>query len=85
MILATQTPSPLFTLPKAYKVQDIDKEAIEETFEKALSNLQLAQGLMWIIGRKGALEKGVEGLGEVARSVVARGTRTASNVLGRAV
>lgn len=85
LCLATQTVSPLFSLPKAFRLQDIDEEAVEETFEKALTNYTLAQGLTWIVRRPGAVEQGSRGLGETAKSVIQRVISVASQVLSRAV
>lgn len=83
LLLATQTTSPLLTLPKKFKAEDTDLEHVEAVFDRALSNPELSGGLAWILqsikknpGRDfadGALEGEVVGLGaEVASGVLAR-------------
>jgi nucleolar MIF4G domain-containing protein 1 len=83
LFLATQTPSPIFALSKSYR--ELDIEAIEETFEKALPNRELAQGLSWVLQRKGCLEHDNGQLSEMARSVVANGATAGLEVLSRVV
>lgn len=87
LFLAIQTSSPLFVLPKDF---NFDDEAVEEVFEKTLSNPELAQGWMVVMrremeGRKG--EKVLEdaGLGGREREVVRRGLLIAGAVVGRAM
>ncbi|KLT45053.1 ARM repeat-containing protein [Cutaneotrichosporon oleaginosum] len=81
LLLALHTPSPLLTLPKKFKVEDADLEAVEATFDRALATPELAGGLAWILqsvkkspGKDvGALEGEVIGVGaEVAVGVLAR-------------
>jgi FPC/CPF motif-containing protein YcgG len=79
VILATQSVSPLFVLGK----QSFDKEAIEEVFEKTLSNPELAQGLAYVITRYGA--KMGEGLDERQAVVVKKGLDAGKKVLARSL
>lgn len=78
-ILATQTTSPLFALSK----QPFDKDVIQETFEKPLANLELAQGLSYVISRYGS--KLGDGLDEKRAAMVKKGLEIARRVLSRAV
>jgi hypothetical protein len=90
-VLGTQSASPLFTLPKAYALpHGFDAEAVDEAFEKALANGEVAQGLGYVLGRtrKGAVEAAGAAAGErgeVVREVVERGYKRAKVILGRAV
>jgi hypothetical protein len=72
LLLATQTASPLFALKPGHRLDD---EAIEETFEKALTKYELAQGLALVMRRKSAIQ------GDLAK----RAASIASEVLSRAV
>lgn len=81
LLLSLHTPSPLLTLPKKFRVEDADLEAVEAAFDKALATPELAGGMAWILqsikknpGKDvGALEGDVIGVGaEVAAGVLAR-------------
>lgn len=83
LLLSIQTSSPLLTLPKKFKAEDSDLDAVEATFDRALSNPELSGGLAWVLqsvrktpGRDfadGAVEGEVIGVGaEVAAGVLAR-------------
>lgn len=52
LLISTQTASPLFVLPKSYSDDSFDPETVEEVFDKCLSNLELAQGLLVVIKTK---------------------------------
>jgi len=89
LLVSTQTRSPLFNLPKSWKIADLDKQATVEVFEKALVNPDLAHGLLFVLNRsfgdggKAAVEK--VGWGEREMEVVKRGLEVGKKVLARAV
>jgi len=67
---------------------------LEELFEKTLSNLELAQGWLWLVetelGRKQDLGKDAArrilgNLGEEERQILKLGVKVARDVLGRAI
>jgi nucleolar MIF4G domain-containing protein 1 len=86
LVLSTQTVSPLFTLPKSYRTEAMDVEAVEEAFEKSLSDSKLASGwsivLRMELGQK-KIEKVLEHCGIAGAREV--DTVTAGLDLGRAV
>lgn len=49
LVLGTQTVSPLFTLPKAFRAEAIDDEAIEDVFGKTLTDSKLASGFAIVL------------------------------------
>ncbi|KAK4689479.1 nucleolar MIF4G domain-containing protein 1, partial [Tremellales sp. Uapishka_1] len=72
LCIASQSNSPLLVLPK--KASKFDAEPIEELFEKTLSNLELAQGWLWLLETE---------LGEgKARAQARTKTRTKERVMG---
>ena len=83
LILATQTSSPLFAVPKS---AEFDAEIIEETFSKALANVEVSQGLSVLLRRhmdSEAISRTCEGLGmdERSRKMVVRGVKIAQEAL----
>lgn len=84
LLIATQTVSPLLKLPKAFKVEGhMDVEVVEETFDKALSNPELAGGLAWVLQSiRKTPEKGV---GERETEAIKIGAGAALQVLSKAV
>ena len=87
LFLAIQTGSPLFVLPKT---DSFDGDAVEEVFEKTLSNPELAQGWMIVMrtemeGRKGEKVMEISGLGGREKDVVKRGLLIAGAVVDRAM
>jgi nucleolar MIF4G domain-containing protein 1 len=86
LFIATQTTSPLFALPKSYKRSSFNAEPIEELFDKTLSNIDLAQGWLWVIeremGKKG--QHVLEELGSLEGEVVKRGLEIATRIVSRA-
>ncbi len=86
LILATQSSSPLFVLPKHLSSETMDDESVEEIFDKTLGKSELAQG--WLVLLRGVseakVEKAMEGMGKGRREgeVVRRGLGIAREVLG---
>jgi nucleolar MIF4G domain-containing protein 1 len=90
LILATQTTSPLFALPKAFSLKRMDDETVTEVFEKALANGELAQGWAVVIRTElnaKKIGKVLDSLavGEVEAEVVKTGLEIARGVLARAI
>jgi hypothetical protein len=86
LFISTQTTSPLFALPSSGSAPAFDAEPIQEVFEKCLSNLELAQGLGYVMGRylgKAKIEE--MGLGKREARVVKEGVEVARAVVGRAI
>lgn len=88
LILATQTVSPLFSLPKAFQPDAIDEEAIEEIFSKTLTDSKLASGFAIVmrmeLGPK-KLNKHVEqcGLSPRQRETILPGLSIGQSVVAR--
>ncbi|WVQ76970.1 hypothetical protein IAR50_006649 [Cryptococcus sp. DSM 104548] len=87
-LIALQSISPIFNLPKAWKqASDFDDEIVQERFEKVLSNSELAGGWLWVLDRE--MKSGGKWEGEVQgdreREVVRKGVEVAKAVLGAAV
>jgi nucleolar MIF4G domain-containing protein 1 len=87
LIIATQTQSPLFALPKSFKRSAFDPEPVEELFERTLSNFELAQGWAWLMqtemGKKG--NDGAEEVGPVEGEIVKLGLGVARGVVAKAI
>ncbi|WVQ82506.1 hypothetical protein IAT38_004635 [Cryptococcus sp. DSM 104549] len=80
-LISLQTVSPIFVLSKSFKPADYDDEIVQEKFEKALSNTELAGGWLWVLDRE---MKGWEGElegKEREKEVVRRGIKEAKGVL----
>ncbi|ODN78032.1 hypothetical protein L202_05115 [Cryptococcus amylolentus CBS 6039] len=86
-LIALQSISPIFNLPKAFKQVEFDEEIVKERFEKVLSNPELAGGWLWVLDRE--MKNGGKWEGEVGgvreREVVMKGVEIAKGVLGAAV
>lgn len=83
-VIALQTVSPIFTLPKSYElVRNFDDEVIQERFEQVLSNTELAGGWLWVLDRemKDGKKWEEEVTGERERAVVRKSLGIAKNVL----
>jgi nucleolar MIF4G domain-containing protein 1 len=87
LIIATQTQSPLFALPKSFKKSAFDPEPVEALFERTLSNYELAQGWAWLMqremGKKGNV--GAEAVGPVEGEVVKLGLGVARGAVAKAI
>lgn len=83
LVIATQTPSPLLKLPKAFKIEDMDVEVVEETFDRALSNPELSGGLAWVL--QGIRKSADKGVGELEAQVLKVGAGAALQVLSKAI
>jgi len=86
LFLSIQTTSPLFVT----KTSSVDSEAIEEIFEKSLSNGEVASGWAVVIRTEMSPKKlpkilSALELGEREASVIEQGLRIARGVLSRAV
>ena len=86
LIFASQTASPLLALPKAYKAEDFDSDSVEELFQKAMSNVEVSQGLSLVLGRNMSTEGLAKlsedlSLNQRARLVVAKGVKIAREAL----
>lgn len=84
VLVATQTPSPLLTLPKAFNPKkNTDIEVIEEVFDRTLSNPELAGGLAWVM--QSIQKTPGTGTGEREAEVIKLGSAAAIGVLARAI
>lgn len=84
LVIALQTVSPIFTLPKSYDLaRNFDDEVIQERFEQVLSNTELAGGWLWMLDRemKDGKKWEEEVTGERERVVVKKSLEIAQNVL----
>ncbi len=90
LIVSTQTASPLFVLPRTHEPNTIDDEAIQEVFNKALSNLELARGWSVLLrglmqGNKAERVMDALGMSERDREVIVKGLEAAEAILMRPV
>ncbi|GMK55154.1 hypothetical protein CspeluHIS016_0202100 [Cutaneotrichosporon spelunceum] len=83
LLLSLQTPSPLLTLPKGFRVADADLDAVEATFDRALAAPELAGGLAWIL--QSIRKSPGKGVGALEGEVVGVGAEVAAGVLARAI
>ena len=85
LILATQTSSPLFVLPKGPAGEpQFDGEIVGDIFENTLSNTELAHGLLILLKHE-KVSKAVPELDPVGSSIVKQGLEIGKEILGRAV
>ncbi|ORX37365.1 armadillo-type protein [Kockovaella imperatae] len=86
LVIASQTTSPLVKLPKAFDESNFDPHPIEKLFGKAMSNVEVTQGLAVLIKRdmtKETLPKILERVEAeaMARTVALRGLKVARETL----
>jgi hypothetical protein len=79
----------LAVLPKAFTLAKFDAEPVEDLFEKTLSNLELAQGWLWVMETEMSRKKGLRLLtglkDDRERGVVRAGLEVAKSIAGKAI